>query len=699
MSFSDFLLSLEDQDFFAVMRNYLGPLQTPFNKHDLIRRLQSFLSREETAQRIAGYLDQRDRELIAAVRYFGEPTERDLLFFFSASEGYLDLHNRLLNLQDRLILLADRERHTLRLNPILLTSLEHAVDAGNLVPVKPLDETPPEESWLQPSLTAALFAFLREFPELLKGNGTFRKRAQEAAQEKFPILFEERDDEGNAAGEVGIPSEMPYRFSFLLRALKNLKLLRLDTGVAIPSERGFNRLASLKNEKRLQWSVVLGALRNRWDGESFQNALAAMEELLRQLDPELSYDAGRLGRYFGMILAGHAVSRDEGPGVVAALTAAGVLREGEPGYLALAPGEALPAGGIVSYGNGGSRDREGGSDILLSPNFEVTLPAEAPVADHAALAKVARVLRYDRFCRYEITRHAFLGGCRNREEGEKRVETLRELVGVLPQNVATTISAWVAEFGAFRLLQGVVLQVSGDQATLVEHAPAIQPYIREKLAEGIYLMAGDEGDWRRALGEIGFEQLPPVERDRGEEAADGFPFEAIPGGTERLHFAPGAGSTVHNSDTRPGDGSGASKANEMEEVTEELGRRIERLKTGEEVKQELQRRLELKLLLYPEQLENQAAQRAAAEARGLDYLGKLRIIESALSNGGDLLEAVTRKPGSEPQRILLRPRSLEKGSSDVILHGVSLPDNRPVKLQVRKIALLRKLTGTLIRSL
>jgi uroporphyrinogen decarboxylase len=77
----------------------------------------------------------------------------------------------------------------------------------------------------------------------------------------------------------------------------------------------------------------------------------------------------------------------------------------------------------------------------------------------------------------------------------------------------------------------------------------------------------------------------------------------------------------------------------------------------------------------------------------------MQIIETALSASGDYLEVLTRRRGAEPERMLLRPRSLEKGTSDVILHGTALPENRPVKVQVRKIALLRKLTGTLIRTL
>ncbi len=42
------VLTLPDAVFFDLMRNYLGDITTPFNKHNLIRRLVKFLKRKET---------------------------------------------------------------------------------------------------------------------------------------------------------------------------------------------------------------------------------------------------------------------------------------------------------------------------------------------------------------------------------------------------------------------------------------------------------------------------------------------------------------------------------------------------------------------------------------------------------------------------------------------------------------------------
>lgn len=701
--FSEFLLALEDEEFFAVMRNYLGPLSTPFNKHDLIRRLQRFLSREETVRRIRSYIDSWDREILAAVHYFREPTERDLHFFFGETHGYLDLHTRLLNLQDRLILLANRATHRIRINPLLADHLSDLVTASALVPSRDASPQPPQEGWFHLSLLPALMAFLREFPEPLKSGGGVRKRAEEALRERFPLLFLQDD------GEESVPPRLHY----LLEAARGLGLLEEEGARLSVSESGILRLSDLPDE----WARLLAVAAETGSRESraLYTRAAALQELLRGLDPEKTYEHLRLGRYLGVILMGQGGEMGAGEELLSNLIGAGLLQRDDEGYLRLArelrETEATPG----SEGEEGGSARSAGG-TLLSPNFEITLPADAPLERHLLAAKLARILRYDRFCRYEITRDSFLDGCGGRREGEEQIRELTELTGRLPQNIAMSLEAWVAEYGAFRLLEGVVLLAEGQQATLLEHAPAIQPYLRKRLADGVYLMQGPEGEWRRALAEIGFEQVPPVERQRLGSGPGPYPFEPPATERDRLAYSPGGGLSGGGlSDAgRPGEstvgaegaGTGgaeapreAQDASGASELRESLGEEIEKMKTGEEVKQELGRRLEMKLLLYPEQLENEAARRAVAEARGLDYLGKIRIIEAALSASGDLLEVLTRKPGAEPERMLLRPRSLEKGSSDVILHGTALPENRPVKVQVRKIALLRKLTGTLIRTL
>ncbi len=681
-AFGSFLLTLEDEECFAVMRNYLGALKTPFNKHDLIRRLERFLTRKETLRRIRSYLDEADRELLLGIHRFGEPREEELLYFFSDSRGYFDLHSSLLNLQDRLLVLSDRDSRRLSINPLLLEFLEPELEKSRLIPSVPSSPSRDGSPSLVPSLPGALYAFLRGYPGPCKSDGTLKTRPREGLAETIPLLVQLEQQR----------APLPPRLAVLLRVARNLGLLEGEQELTLIGD-GLRLLAERSPGEQLL--IIAAAAGGISEAGALRAAREATRDLLEQLQPQRAYEANRLERYLGMLIAGRGGSREEGGRLLRGLKATGVLQDDQEGYLT-----PRPPGGIETAA------RQAPSPALVSPNFEISLPSEAPLRVHLEVAGVARLLRFDRYCRYEITRAAFLHGCHDRQSAEARIERVRAVAQKLPQNVAATLTAWVGEYGAFRLISGIVLTTEAAQATLIDHAPVLQPYIRARLAEGVFLLDHREQEWRAALGQLGFEQLPPVEGGGRSHRPGRFPFEEdnpsereLPW-TPRLDEAGGErreeGGSALRRDEQPEP---EMEALEPGDLAEQLAGKIDALSAGDEIKQELHRRLELKLLLYGEQLENDAARRAASEARGLDYLGKIRIIEAALSASPDLLEVLTRRPGEEPARLLLRPSSLEKGKDDVILHGTSIPGNRPVKLQVRKIALLRKLTGTLIRTL
>lgn len=83
------------------------------------------------------------------------------------------------------------------------------------------------------------------------------------------------------------------------------------------------------------------------------------------------------------------------------------------------------------------------------------------------------------------------------------------------------------------------------------------------------------------------------------------------------------------------------------------------------------------------------------EAKGLDYTGKVRLIERALSESNALLELVERTRGGSPRRVLMKPEDLRKTGTDLLLLGRSLPEEEMVTVTVRRISLVRKLKSSL----
>jgi hypothetical protein len=114
----------------------------------------------------------------------------------------------------------------------------------------------------------------------------------------------------------------------------------------------------------------------------------------------------------------------------------------------------------------------------------------------------------------------------------------------------------------------------------------------------------------------------------------------------------------------------------------------EKLKTEE--REEIADRIKNKLVLFPRQMIAIGGSYEKREVRGIDYLGKIKIIEEAISNGRESLEVIERKTRGGPERMHLRPYSLDKSGSSLLLIGRLLRDNSEVKVNVEKISLIRR---------
>ncbi|GMO42417.1 MAG: hypothetical protein Ta2F_18360 [Termitinemataceae bacterium] len=116
------LLRLSDDIFFELVRSVLGDIRSPFHKQNVIENLAAVLSKSDVQKTIAAYIDETDHKIIASVAALNEPTEADLENFFSGELSYTDVHLKVLNLEERLILYGVAKKDSevyLSLNPLL----------------------------------------------------------------------------------------------------------------------------------------------------------------------------------------------------------------------------------------------------------------------------------------------------------------------------------------------------------------------------------------------------------------------------------------------------------------------------------------------------------------------------------------------------------------------------------------------------
>ena len=105
------LTLMPDSIFFELMRMYIGEIKTPYNKQKLIEDLGAFLRKEENRKKLITLLSDTDVRIISAVHFIPSSTREKLAAFFSGVFSFAALHDRLFNLEERLILycIADKD--------------------------------------------------------------------------------------------------------------------------------------------------------------------------------------------------------------------------------------------------------------------------------------------------------------------------------------------------------------------------------------------------------------------------------------------------------------------------------------------------------------------------------------------------------------------------------------------------------------
>ena len=173
---------------------------------------------------------------------------------------------------------------------------------------------------------------------------------------------------------------------------------------------------------------------------------------------------------------------------------------------------------------------------------------------------------------------------------------------------------------------------------------------------------------------------PAAERAAGAPDAG-----AGAGGTEPTGEAASGGEAASAGDTAPAD------------LRTALRTALEEQDLPEDVRQELALRIERKLILFPDQIRGDVIPQYGTEARGLDYLGKIRLIEQAIGNG-DLLEVIMRASSGSPQRVLVQPREIVESGDDLMLRARQEPDHQAIRIpDSPHLTGCGALSGTLLR--
>jgi hypothetical protein len=671
-------LTLPDAAFFDILRNYLGELKTPYNKHSLLENLRQFLLKKETRARIISLVDENDARLLTAVSILDSPTPGDLYRLFEGEAGCLDFHYRLLNLQDRLLVYSDKARSAeeIVLTPFLEEDIENLVfDPALLLSCETARPAKIPAPWPGDTLLLAFFSCVLEDGDILKTGGALKKKAETLLKEKIPPLFEE----GGA------------RLMLLAGALETLKMTRRKDRLEVDLE-AWTEFAAFAPRFRL---CLLAAAAIR-DGflEAWKEA-QWLSAFLAYLQADTAYSATSLLRLARLVCADTQAPRRDLPWLekLAAFDILVPYKENsfilhplfpsdQPHPPENAPGEMPP--------------------LIVQPNFDISVPPGLPLGEGLVVAAAGRLLRCDVYSRYELSKNSFSRALSLGLDGKTVERRLAALCGgSLPQNVVFSLQAWEKEYASIALFEGVLIAAQEDRRHLLEHHREFQKFVAARPAPGMYLIArGDLAPCMRALRGAGIEILPrlrsaeDIPRPGNSPQA---PPPALPGGgiVFPRTFQPPALPFPLLKKTPSGGGGKKRRPPPPPGMGQELSDALRQAKLPEDLAGEVRQRIKRKLIIFPHQIQPELACGERTEAKGLNYVGKTLVIEQALENQSDYLETLVRGANGSPSRMLLRPKALRRSGADLILDGTSLPEGKAVSIPVKKISLVRRIRSAL----
>jgi hypothetical protein len=191
---SNALLTSGTEALLGAVRNYIGPVKTPYDKRDLVGLLEAFLRRAETRSSLFALLDSLDVRILGTSLLLGPVPEQALRDIFSGELPLFELGVKISNLLDRLLLFRYQVggKRLIAVNPLLEDELRaRALDPATFFGQygdSARDGAKASPDAVDAKAVVGFFSFLFHSPLSIRKGGGLTKRATDRAASLFPEL-------------------------------------------------------------------------------------------------------------------------------------------------------------------------------------------------------------------------------------------------------------------------------------------------------------------------------------------------------------------------------------------------------------------------------------------------------------------------------------------------------------------------------
>ena len=682
------IASMPDKQFFNTMRLYLGEIKTPYNKQRLTEQLASFIRKEENLKSILTLMDSFDVEILTALSLIPKASQETLIQFFSGTYTITELYAEIINLTERLLIYTDKDelsgKEFLAINPLLRDSLNPYLDTKIIFPDFQAASISIDDVFtITPNFLSAFLSYIKVRGISCKSDGTIKKNDKNRLAEIFPgkdnllqllmtafvnLSLVTENDKGYCLETARVKSfaalSQDQQYALLCAAavsrfsrdgLKKEAQLLLDCLSSIP-ESGFTRAAILRlaflagtytqdgnaMARKSRFSMILEAARQEGGNEATQNA----ELLDRMIDCAME---------FGL------------------LQKLGKTEDGEELFKSTELSDTLAAGTPKV--------------LNIDSTFTVTLLPGLSLSMLLPLTDFMMIKKCEVVTEFEITRQSAASGFDAGWNPDSIFECISNYTNYqIPQNLKINITEWYNSYSSAMLYHGYVLKVRENNIALAEKNPNIKKYIKEKLADGIYLLSIPAGQTiSDFIAESSLDFLGDVKSSETKSEFSSFPL---------LRDGHKIGVLAAGKNRTDDDAPGAKKTSvlEADKLLKKLKASLESQDMEKQQKESLNHRISSRLILSENQLKTAAVRTEILEADGMDFSGKVHLIEAAVKDEDMMeLQLPTADGKGNFFTIVGHPLGISKQPGEAVMRFEVEPTKEIENFLVSRITHLRRL--------
>ena len=693
--------SLPDKQFFNTMRLYLGEIKTPYNKQRLTQQLAAFIKKEENISSLLTLLDSFDITVLTAISLIPNTTQETIVEFFHTEYSVTEIYAEIINLIERLLIYkekSDSGKELIKINPLIRENLLPYLDTKLIFPDYTATTFSHEDVFsISPNLLAAFITYIRIRGISCKADGTIKKNDQNRLAEIFPgkenfiqqlmnafvnlsLVYESEDTKGyklelSRIRKFAELSEF-QQYTLLCAAavsrfskdgLKKEAQLLIDCLTSVP-DTGFSRDSILRLAflvgtytedgsavaRKSRFSRLLEAARQESGAEPEQNA----ELLDRMIDCAVEFG---LLRKFGK-------TEDEID-----------LYKGAEELITPDTNGNIQTNDSLLNGNT-SESQQTPKVLNIDSTYTVTLMPGLKLKELLPLTDFMLVKKTGVVTEFEITRQSVSEGFDNDINPEIIFERIEKYTYYeIPQNLKINITEWYNSYSSAQLYYGYVLKVADNNISFVEKNPNIQKYIKEKLAEGIYLLNIPAGmEINNFINESSLEFMGNVKTSLTKSEFSTFPL--LRSGHKPVILQ------------RQNTASKKTSIADADKILKTLKASLKNLDMDKHVKESLEHRISSRLILSENQLKTAAVRTEILEADGMDFAGKVHLIEASVKDE-DLMELQmpTADGKGEFFTVVGKPLSISRQPGEAVMRFQLEPTKDIQNLLVSRITHLRRL--------